>query len=161
MPILSVSVPILVYVLPKRAPGFFFFNFWLHIHLIPSLGLNNINVLLIWIGKNRVPGERDKNITFRGGNLFGTHFLMFHKGNKIAPTEDIYTGKDWRQKKKGMAEDQIVREYHQFNGNESEQTPGKNEGQGSWCATVHGVSKNQTWFSTWTTATTVEDKLIK
>ena len=56
---------------------------------------------------------------------------MFHKGNKIAPTEDTDTGKDWRQKKKGMAEDQMVREYHQFNGNESEQTPGKSEGQGA------------------------------
>lgn len=41
-----------------------------------------------------MPGERDKNITFRGENLFGTHFLMFRKGNKIAPTEDTDTGKD-------------------------------------------------------------------
>lgn len=41
-----------------------------------------------------MPGERDKNITFRGGNWFGTHFLMFHKRNKIAPIEDTDTGKD-------------------------------------------------------------------
>ena len=30
-----------------------------------------------------------------------------------------------------MAEDQIVGEHNQFNGHESEQTPGESEGQGS------------------------------
>ena len=32
------------------------------------------------------------------------------------------TGKDWRQKEKGVAEDEIVREHHQLNGHEFEQT---------------------------------------
>ena len=31
-----------------------------------------------------------------------------------------------------MAEDQMVREHYQFNGHESEQTPGDSAGQGSW-----------------------------
>ena len=30
------------------------------------------------------------------------------------------------------------------------------EGRGTWCAAVHGVTKNQTWLSNWTT-TTKED----
>ena len=48
-------------------------------------------------------------------------------------------GKDWRQKEKGMAEDDMVRYHHQLNGYEFEQTLGDSEGQGSvaccspWC----------------------------
>ena len=41
-----------------------------------------------------------------------------------------------------MKEDEIVEWHHQFNGHESEQTPGDGEGQRSlvaWCAAVHGV----------------------
>ena len=45
--------------------------------------------------------------------------------------EDPDAGKDWRQKEKGVAEDEMVREHHQLNGHESEQTPGENEGQGA------------------------------
>ena len=40
-------------------------------------------------------------------------------------------GKDWRQKKKGVAEDEMVRQHHQLNAQESEETPGDSEGQGS------------------------------
>ena len=40
-------------------------------------------------------------------------------------------GKDWRQKKKGVAEDEMVRQHHQLNGYELEQTSGDSEGQGS------------------------------
>ena len=39
--------------------------------------------------------------------------------------------KDWEQKEKGVAEDEMVRWHHWFNGHEFEQTPGDNEGQGS------------------------------
>ena len=39
--------------------------------------------------------------------------------------------KGWRQKEKGVAEDEMVRQHHQLNGHESEQTPGGGEGQGS------------------------------
>ena len=38
-------------------------------------------------------------------------------------------GKDWRQKEKGMAEDEMIRYYHWLNGHESEQTPGDSGGQ--------------------------------
>ena len=40
-------------------------------------------------------------------------------------------GKDWRQKEKGAAEDEMVRWHHQLNGHEFEQAPGDREGQGS------------------------------
>ena len=33
---------------------------------------------------------------------------------------------------------------HQLNGREFEQTPGDSEGQGTWRAAVHGVTKNWT-----------------
>ena len=39
--------------------------------------------------------------------------------------------KDRRQKEKGVAEDEMVRQYHQLNGHEVEQTLGDNEGWGS------------------------------
>ena len=38
--------------------------------------------------------------------------------------------KDWRKKEKRAAEDEMIREHHQLNGHESEQTPGDSEGQG-------------------------------
>ena len=37
-----------------------------------------------------------------------------------------------------------------LNGHESEQTPGDSEGQ-TWHIAVHGVAKNQTQLSDWTT----------
>ena len=41
------------------------------------------------------------------------------------------SGKDWRQKKKGVTEDEMVREHHQLNGHEFEQTLRDSEAQGS------------------------------
>ena len=37
-------------------------------------------------------------------------------------------GKDWRQKEKGAAEDKMVRQHHQLNGHEFEQTLGDSGG---------------------------------
>ena len=39
--------------------------------------------------------------------------------------------KDWGQEEKGVTEGEIVRQHHQLNGHEFEQTPGESEGQGS------------------------------
>ena len=36
-------------------------------------------------------------------------------------------------RKKWAAKDEMVGEYHQLNGHESEQTPGDSEGQEAWC----------------------------
>ena len=40
-------------------------------------------------------------------------------------------GKDWMQEEKGMIEDEMVREHHWLNEQESEQVLGDSEGQGS------------------------------
>ena len=41
--------------------------------------------------------------------------------------KDPDAGKDWRQKK-GVAEDEMVRQHHQLNGHEFDQTPRDSEG---------------------------------
>ena len=45
--------------------------------------------------------------------------------------KDPDAGKDWGQKEKGVAENEMVGWHHQLNGREFEQTPGDSEGQGS------------------------------
>ena len=45
--------------------------------------------------------------------------------------KDPDTGKDWRQKEKRLAEDEMVRQHHQLNGQDLEQTPGDSGGQES------------------------------
>ena len=44
--------------------------------------------------------------------------------------KDPYAGKDWRQKEKGAAEDEMVPWHHWLNGHEFEQTQGDSEWQG-------------------------------
>ena len=58
-------------------------------------------------------------------------FGMEYKDENLSGncTEKTATGKDWRQKEKRTAEDETVRQHHQFNGHEFAQTPGDNEGQ--------------------------------
>ena len=57
-------------------------------------------------------------------------------------------GKDWRQKEKGVTEDEMIRYYHQLNVHEFEKI-GKD--WGAWHASVYGITKNQKQLSTWTT----------
>ena len=38
-----------------------------------------------------------------------------------------------------MTEDEIVGWHHQLSGHEFQQAPRDSEGQGTWCAAVHGV----------------------
>ena len=45
--------------------------------------------------------------------------------------KDHNDGKDWKQEKKGMTEDEMVGCHHQLSGHEFEQTPGDGEGQGN------------------------------
>ena len=55
--------------------------------------------------------------------------------------KDLNAGKDWGQKKKRAAEDELVGRHHQFSGHKLGQTPGDGEGQGGRCAAVHRVTK--------------------
>ena len=58
---------------------------------------------------------------------------------------------DWKQKEKGTAEDEMVRQHHWLKGCEFKETLGDSGGQGAWCAAAHGVIKGWTWLSNWTT----------
>ena len=53
-------------------------------------------------------------------------------------------GKDWRHKEKGTTEDEMVRWHHWLNGQESEQTLGDGEGQGSQaCCSLWGCKESE------------------
>ena len=60
--------------------------------------------------------------------------------------KDPNAGKDWRQEKRA-AEDEMVGWHPWLNGQESEQTPGDCEGQGSLacCSTWSGKEPDRTW----------------
>ena len=51
---------------------------------------------------------------------------------------------------KGMTEDEMVGWHHWQDGCEFVLALGVGDGQGSWCAAVHGVAKSWTWLSDWT-----------
>ena len=56
-------------------------------------------------------------------------------------------GKDWRQEKKGMTENEMVGWHHRISGYEFEQALGDGEGQRSLsCYVVHGVTISWTWL---------------
>ena len=57
--------------------------------------------------------------------------LWPHDAKSRLIREDPDAGKDWRQKEKGMTEDEMVGCHHWLNGHEVEQTLGDGEGQGS------------------------------
>ena len=64
--------------------------------------------------------------------------------------KDPDAGKNWRQKEKGMTEDEMVGWHHRLNGHEFEQTPGDGEGQGSLvCCSpwVHKESDTNEWLN--------------
>ena len=60
---------------------------------------------------------------------------------------DSDAGKDWRQKEKGMTENEMVGWHYQLSGREFEQAPGDDEGQRSLHAAVHGVTRRRTRLS--------------
>ena len=69
-------------------------------------------------------------------------------------------GKDWRQEKKGVTEDEMVGWHHPLNEHEFEQTPGDSEGQGSLACYSLGGCK-QTNLATEQQHGNFKKKLIK
>ena len=61
--------------------------------------------------------------------------------------KDPDAGKDWRQKERQAAEDEMIRWHHRLDGPGFEQTPGGREGQGNLAAAVHEVAKSRTWLN--------------
>ena len=70
---------------------------------------------------------------FTGGAVAETEvpILWPPNGKSRLIGKDPDVGKDWRQKKREAAEDEMVIWHQWLNGHEFEQTPGDNEGQGS------------------------------
>ena len=46
-----------------------------------------------------------------------------------------------------MTEDEMAGWHHSLDGRDSEWTPGDGDGQGAWCAAIHGVAKSRTRLS--------------
>ena len=62
--------------------------------------------------------------------------------------KDLDAGKDWRQKEKGVAEDEMVGWHHWISGHKFEQTPGNSEGQGSLaCCSPWGCRVRKDWVT--------------
>ena len=72
--------------------------------------------------------------------------------------ESWLTGKDWRQKEKGMSEDKMIEWHHWLNGHEFEQTSRDSEGQGSLvsCSSWGCKELDMTYF--WITTITLLKK---
>ena len=64
--------------------------------------------------------------------------------------KDSDAGQDWGWEEKGTTVDEMVGWYRRLNGHEFVQAPGIDDGQGSLRASVHGVTKSQTWLRNWT-----------
>ena len=58
-------------------------------------------------------------------------------------------GKDWRQEKKGMTEDEMIGWHHQLDGHEFEQALGDGEGKGGLVCCSPWGRKEQTQLSNW------------
>ena len=65
--------------------------------------------------------------------------------------KDPDAGKDWRQKVKGAAEDEMVRRHHWLNRQELSKLWKIVKNREAWGAAVHGVANIRTQMSNWTT----------
>ena len=86
-----------------------------------------------WIFIGRTDAEAEVSI------LWPPDVKSWHIG------KDPDAGKDRRQKEKRAAEDTVVREHHQLNGHQFEQTLGDSEGQGGLaCCSPWGCKESDT-----------------
>ena len=67
--------------------------------------------------------------------------------------------KDWRQKEKGVVEDEMVRLHHWLSGHEFEQTLGHSGGWRSLACYSPWSHKELVWLSNWTTANPMKARM--
>ena len=65
--------------------------------------------------------------------------------------KDPDAGKDWRQKKKRAAEDEMATQHYWLMDMNLSKLQEIVRDRGAWCAIVHGVARSWTWLSNWTT----------
>ena len=70
--------------------------------------------------------------------------------------KDPDAGRDCKQEKKGMSEDEMAGWYHWLDGRESEWTPGDE----AWRAVIYGVAKSQIRLSDWTELRAIYNQVI-
>ena len=68
--------------------------------------------------------------------------------------KDPDAGKDWRQKEKGAAEDEIVDSIPDSMDLGLSKLQETVKDRGAWCAAIHGITKSRTQLSDWTTTAT-------
>ena len=74
-----------------------------------------------------------------------TPILWPHDVKKWLIWEDPDAGKDWRQEKKGMTEDEMVGWHHRLDGHEFQQAPEVGDGQGGLeCCSPWGCKESDT-----------------
>ena len=72
--------------------------------------------------------------------------------------KDPDAGKDWRQKEKGAAEDEIVDSIPDSMDLNLSKLQETKKDRGAWCAAIHGITKSRTQLSDWTTATAMKNR---
>ena len=83
-------------------------------------------------------------------NYIQYHVVTYNDVKNWLIGKDPDAGKDWRQEKKGMTEDEMVGWHHQLDVHELSKLRELVMDRDAWHATVHGVTKSRTRLSDWT-----------
>ena len=96
--------------------------------------------------RNEWTGGEPSNFHQQEGWRQGTEWVGCKtEGENLRPIISPDAGKDWRQKEKRAAEDEMVKQHHWLSGHEFEQTFGDSEGQGSMvCCSLCGPKESDT-----------------
>ena len=100
---------------------------------IKKAELQRIDAFELWCWRRplRVHPKGNQPWIFIGMTDVGAPILRTPDAKSWLFGKDPHEGKDWRQKEKGAAEDEMVGWHHWLSGRKFEQTPGDSEGQGS------------------------------